>query len=938
MPKQFLSCFLLSRLVCLALLFCSSLGAATEEPGHIELFNRDSYSATHHLFIFHDVSGEMSIRDVVAADEAGEFRLNSDDTLNFGFLDHPVWIRFDATYPDNYPNTEPFKEWYLEVAAPLLDKGVLFQVFADGSITERRSDISMGFNERDLNHVYSVFPVTLALGETRRFYIKMQTSGSFYFPIKLWEPEAYAVKVADEEFLYGMFYGSMLCIIIFNLLIYFSVRDVGYLYYIAYLAGITLLFFIDLGHGVNLFDNGGDIFHKDTLNTIIWFNWIAVSLFLRSFLETKKNYPLIDAFLIRISVVAFLYMILDFYMPYQVSISWGALVTLALFLGFAPICLYAWRNGNINAIYFLAAWAFNMLGLSIYSLISLGFLPSSTLLVALAPLGILSEAVLLSFALAERVKRAQRNMVEADQRALDHLSRYQSVFNNALEGIYQLSLDGRFMRVNPSMAKNLGFQSPQDLMFAGPSAVNYCYTQPESQYQRLLKHKNLKEEISYHKKDGSLAWADHSAQLICDEEGLPSHIEGTFIDITERKRREEAEKQREQEKAEEEIATKMAAAKTEFLANMSHQIRTPLTSIIGHSEAIKSLNLSGSEREDAIKTIAHSSEHLLSLINDILDYSKIEAGKLQLEEIPVQLEEFLHQLQHRFGWQAEQKGLRFSIDYTTDVPATILSDAARLQHILDCLVSNGIKYTKQGYVKVSVAWLAETAQMQIQVADSGVGMSGKEVTRLFDVFSLHDESQVRHYGGSRLSMAIAKELALLLGGDLTVESAEGAGTEFCLCFKPGLPANVTWLAPRQGLYQPAGKDRDQRKIQPPTLLGEVLLAEDNKVNQALISKIIAKTGARVTLVENGLLALEHARDKAFDLILMDINMPEMDGLEATRCLLAEGISTPVFALTAETDEKELARARSSGCVGCLAKPVDRVALYQVLESYLEKLA
>ena len=932
-----------SRIVCLVLLCWLPLWVQAASSDPVELFNSDYYSVTDRVHVLHDPADSLSIEDVIAADQAGKFAANERSSLNFGFLDYPVWVRFDAVFPDSYLNAKARGEWYLEVGSPLLDVGILYQVDQDGLITERRSDISMKFSEREVNHVFSVFPVKMSPGETQRFYVKMQTAGSFYVPIKFWQPGAYAQKVATEEFLYGMFYGSMLCIVVFNLLIYLSVRDVGYLYYIAYLAGITLLFFIDLGHGVNLLESGGELFHKSSLGLVIWLNWIAVCQFLRSFLETR-HYPLIDQFFARITTISFIYMFVDLYMPYKVSISWASSATLVLFAAFAPICIHIWRKGNVNALYFLVAWAFNMFGLSVYALMALGYIPSTTLLVSLAPLGILSEAVLLSFALAERVKRAQKSMEQADQRAMDHLSRYQSVFNNALEGIYQLSLDGRFMRVNPSMARHLGFKDLQELALAGTTAVGYCYNNPKSQYGRLLKEKSLKEEINYQKHDGTLAWADHSAQLIVDEDGEASHIEGTFIDITERKRREEAERLREQERAGKETAKIMAAAKTEFLASMSHQIRTPLTSIIGYSEAIKSLQLSGSEREDAIKTIAHSSQQLLKLINEILDYSKIEAGKFELERLPVKVQELLAKVQHRYGWQATQKDLVLSMEYLTEFPDTIVSDPVRLETILESLVGNAVKYTKQGYVKVLLSWLPEESAVALRVADSGIGMSELELARLFDVFSLHDESRARQYGGSRLGMAIAKELACLLGGDLTVTSTPGVGTEFTLKIKTNVTDDCSWMSPGRVMVEiedsaaRADTPSNPAKAIMPRLEGRVLLAEDNKVNQTLISKIISKTGAKVTVAENGKLAVAEALAAHYDVILMDINMPEMDGLEATRELRRQGVKAPVFALTAETDEKELASALGSGCLGCLSKPVNKSHLYEVLSAYLQVLS
>lgn len=905
------------------------------EDAVIELFNRDYYSASQYLYLYHDESDSLSIEDVIAADQAGKFNKNQDKVLNFGFLDYPVWIRFDVSYPDSYPNVKAKHEWYLEVAAPLLDVGELYEVSADGQVVRRVSDIRSKFADREVNHVYSVFPITFELGEQRRFYVKMQTAGSFYVPIKVWDKEAYTVHVANEEFIYGMFYGSMLCIIVFNLLIYFSVRDVGYLYYVVYLFGISLLFFIDLGHGVNLLDNGGDLFHKNYLSTIIWINWIAVVSFLRSFLESKKYNKLIDAFYTRVILIAVIYMVLDFIMPYKTSISWGALATQLLFLAFAPICIYLWRRGNVNALYFLIAWGFNMLGLSVYAMISLGYLPPTTFMVALAPLGILSEAVLLSFALADRMKRTQRSLVEADQRAMAHLSRYQSVFSNALEGIYQLSLDGRFLKANQSMARNLGFASPSELAFAGKTALAYCYPNPEEQYKTLLERKTLKEETHFTRRDGQPAWADHSARLIMDEDGNPSHIEGTFIDITERKKREEALRQKEQERVEKEIAKTMAAAKTEFLASMSHEIRTPLSSIIGYSEAIKLLSLTGSEREDAIKTIAHSSQQLLSLINEILDYSKIEAGKFELEEIPLSINDLALDLQKRYEWQANNKGLGFSIKAEDRLPDIILSDPVRIKKVLHCLLDNAIKYTKQGAIELCIQWLSQQACLQFKVIDTGVGMNEEELSNLFDVFTRREHKQARKYGGSRLSLAIAKELAHLFGGDLTVRSSQGVGTEFTFTMLPKLEQNTVWLPSGSLMEQSKSTGSETvNKLAVPTLLGRVLLAEDNQVNQKLISKLIAKTGARVTVVENGREAVTAASENDFDLILMDINMPIMGGLEACQQLCERGVQVPIYALTAETCNEELAKATACGCKGHLGKPVDRAALYEVMSQYL----
>lgn len=931
----FKSYSIISGLLIMVTLMVSSHLYALGNDDTLRVFNRDYYSLSTYIHILHDESSNMTIKDVIAADAEGKFKRNNKQTLNFGFVDHPIWIRFDIAYPNSYPNQGLTNEWLLEIASPLLDIGELYEVRQDGSYRARKSDLSMAFHEREVNHIYSVFPVEFSLGEERRFYVKMYTGGSFYVPLTLWKPEAYAQKVATEEFVYGLFYGSMVCIFAFNLLIYLSVRDVGYLYYIIYLASITLLFFIDLGHGVNLIDQEGDVFHKSYLSSTIWISWISVTAFLRNFLETRKNHPLIDNFFSKIGVLGYVYLVLDFFIPYKVAISFAAYITPFLLAGFPFICVYLWRRGNANALFFLIAWTFNMLGLSIYAGMSLGLLPSTTLVIALAPIGILSEAVLLALALAERMKRTQKALEKADQNSLEQLSRYQSVFNNALEGIYQLSLDGKFMKVNPSMARCLGYESPDAVLQAGGGAVALCYKNPQQQYRTLANKHVLREEICYQKIDGSTAWAEHSARLITSDKGEPVHIEGTFIDVTERKMREQALKEKEQERLDKEIAKNTAAAKSEFLANMSHEIRTPLTAIIGHSEAIKTLGLTGSEREDAIKTIHHSSQDLLALINEILDYSKIEAGKLEIESMPVNLADLIHEYEDKYQWKAEQKELEFKIIQKTDVPKVILTDPVRLRQILDCLIDNAIKFTKEGKVYIEIAWEGKNHHLIMHIVDTGIGIQKNELETLFDVFAQVNTDKARKYSGAKLGIAISKQLAKLLGGDITVTSTPGSGSDFCLKINPGLPEKAEWLEPHtkpDSVNENSGSRLKPQGV--PKLKGTVLLAEDNPVNQKLITKILGKTGIKVVVADNGQQAIDLVLNESFDAVFMDINMPVKDGLEATRVLRSQGVTIPIYALTAETGQSELQEAIEAGCNHCLKKPVEKAKLYSVLTELL----
>ncbi|MCG8316713.1 MAG: response regulator, partial [Pseudomonadales bacterium] len=652
---------------------------------------------------------------------------------------------------------------------------------------------------------------------------------------------------------------------------------------------------------------------------------------IRTFLRTKENNPFIDTLYKTCMKLAVIYMFIDLFMAHDTSLIWSVFVTQLILLTFFPIAIYLYLKGNEDAKFFGIAWGFNIFALLIYGAIAIDLLPSEPILLAMAPIGILSEAILLSLALAERLKRTQRNLIDADKRAMEQLSRYQSIFNNALEGIYQLSLEGKFISVNPAMAKFLGYRNSEDVMLAGRSAVSLCYQQPQVQYKELSEKRFLKEEISLLNLQGSEAWADHSAKLIFDDSGNPLHIEGTLVDITDRKLRERAYREREQERLENALAKETAAAKSEFLAKMSHEIRTSLTSIIGLSEAIKSLKLTGSQREDSVKTIAHSSQELLGLINNILDYSKIEAGKLETESIAVDFEYLLSQIDESFRFSAENKGLAFETMLVKPFPKSLLTDPTRLNQILHCIIRNAIENTKAGAITVTCSWSISRNELTLSIKDTGTGITQEAIDSLFTVFTQTAPDEIRQYGNAGLGLPIAKELALIMKGDITVKSDIGFGSEFIVRLASKTPVNVQWIDDDR---IPQSPQTNAIGNEIPALTGNLLLAEDNPVNQKLVEKIVSKTGLKVFTVNNGRLALDVVLAEKIDLILMDINMPEMNGLEATQYLREQGFDMPIFALTAETDQIEIERALDIGCDGYLQKPVDKAALYQTLSEHL----
>lgn len=927
------------RLLVPLFLFSGMLSAEPNKEHGVELFALPHYELNEHLLILKDFENQWSIEDVASPTMQSQFKPLEQDILNLGFIDYSVWLKITLSYPDRYPNRKSENQWYLEFARTLLDEAELYTVTDKGILGPKSADLRAPFSEREIQHVTSVFPITLKLGETQTFYCRIKQGSSFHVPVHLWLPDAFIDKVTKEEFVYGLFYGAMFSVLLYNLFIYFSVRDRTYLYYIVYLLNVTMLFFIEMGHGVSVVDSTGDVIHKRLLPTIIWLNWVAVVLFMRAFLETKKNLPMVDLFLVRVMVLAIIYIAVDQFVGYKLAISTAPLASLFILCLVPAITYLIWRGGNENARIFLFAWILNFMGLFVYACVALGWLPSHPVLLASAPIGIVSEAILLSLALAERVKRIQKDRIESDENAMQHLASYQSVYHNALEGIYQMSLNGRFLDANPAMAKLLGFPSVSNLLEAGAHAVRLCYPNPEMQYGVLKTKHSIKDELDFRRADGIRCWASHTARLILDEEGKPSHIEGICVDLTARKEKESAEKARENERIEKEVANSAAAAKSEFLANMSHEIRTPLTAIIGYSESVRFMALSESERRHAIDTVVRSSHHLLNLINDILDFSKIEARKLDVEAIEFDLITLLRDVHSYLLIKAEEKNIEFLLEYEFPIPHKVVSDPTRLKQVLINLCGNAIKFTQKGKVAITVGWDGEHT-LKFLVSDSGIGLSPAQIENLFQVFSQADSSTTRQYGGTGLGLAISKQLAELMMGDIVVSSTLGQGSDFCLTISATIPEQSLILEAQDQL-QLMEETSDALMQSIPVLQGRILYAEDNPLNQHLIEILLRNSGVALTIVENGREAVtqceagEANREAPFDLILMDMQMPVMNGVDAVKAIRAGGNNLPILAFSANVMKKDIDLYLKAGCNGYLSKPLDRALFFQTLSSYLD---
>ncbi len=680
------------------------------------------------------------------------------------------------------------------------------------------------------------------------------------------------------------------------------------------------------------------------------------------------------------------------------------------------------------------------------------------------------EAVICAFArdMTQR-KRAEEALRRAERK-------YRTIFENAVEGIYRSTPDGNFIDCNPAMARLLGFDSPETLM-ASVKDAGSLYAEP---WRRLEFIARMREDgsvtgfqIEVVRTDGTRIWVSENARTVRDERGEIVCFEGFTQDITERMR-----VSREMSEAKE-TAEAASRAKSEFLANMSHEFRTPINGIMGMTDLVLGTQLLPEQRE-YLKTVRTSSEALLSLVDDILDFSKLEAGKLALDPMEFRLRETLEATLSILALRAHKKGLELTCNVLPDVPDALVGDADRLRQVLINLVGNAIKFTDAGDIVVHVQsdlQPPKTTVLHFTVTDTGIGIPEEKHGLVFEAFAQADGSTTRRFGGTGLGLTISSQLVQLMGGEIWLQSRPGKGSAFHFTVPMTIPEGATpwpqhrldpslidvpvlvvddnptsrrvlqamlinWqmrprvaadgkaalaalqdalqagepfglvivdaMMPGDDGFAVAGQIRSSKAFaQLPVIIlassdnaesaqrcrqlglsgylvkpvkqddlfnsmlfalgrtaggdvalldpaspgpeGElagpdsaegaegmqVLVADDNPVNQMLVSRMLERLGHQATVVGNGREALEAARAGNFDLLLMDVQMPEMDGLEATTRIRAEERpghkSMPIVAMTAHTLRGDREKCLAAGMDGYMAKPIRAEEFIEVLD-------
>ncbi|MDB5469545.1 MAG: sensor histidine kinase/response regulator, partial [Caulobacter sp.] len=414
--------------------------------------------------------------------------------------------------------------------------------------------------------------------------------------------------------------------------------------------------------------------------------------------------------------------------------------------------------------------------------------------------------------------------------------------------------------------------------------------------------------------DGPHRWVEGVSEAIRGPDGRIERIIGAMRDI-DREKRNEIDLVNARDAAE--AANR---AKSAFLATMCDEIRTPLNGVLGMAQAMASDELETTQRE-RLGIIQQSGEALLAILNDVLDLSKIEAGKLEIEQIPFQLSGVVGTAYSAFVDLARSKGVTLTLDLGS-AAACYLGDPTRVRQILYNLVSNAVKFTEDGQVRIEAAY--DDGRLEIRITDTGVGISADNLGKLFGKFDQLDSSTTRRFGGTGLGLSICHELAQLMGGEIAVTSYTGVGSTFTL----RLP--IERLGDEAGQ---ADEAQDQEDAAPLTL--RVLAAEDNKVNQIVLTTLLGQVGVTPTIVDDGQAAVDAWNSAEWDVILMDVQMPVLDGVAATRAIReAEAASgrrrTPIVALTANAMAHHVTQYLAAGMDTHVSKPIQAMALYEAL--------
>ncbi|MCC7363869.1 MAG: PAS domain S-box protein [Dehalococcoidia bacterium] len=513
----------------------------------------------------------------------------------------------------------------------------------------------------------------------------------------------------------------------------------------------------------------------------------------------------------------------------------------------------------------------------------------------------------------------------AEEERLAQESRYREVVESIKEVIFRTDAEGLWTFLNPAWTEVTGFPVEDTI---GKSFLGYVHEDDRERnlayFGPLLRLEKpyCRHEVRYNHVDGGFRWIEVYARVVFNEAGEVVGTTGTLMDVTERVKGEE------QLRLAKEAAEAATVAKSRFLANMSHEIRTPMNAVIGMTELLLDSDLSPDQREFA-ETLRDSGRGLLAIINDILDLSKVEAGKMDVATTPFDPVELVQSAVGVLASQAQSKGIQLSHEAPEPLPL-VIGDPGKVRQVLLNLAGNAVKFTERGSVVCAIRGVEEGGglRLEFEVRDTGIGIPPDKIDSIFESFTQVDPSDTRVFGGTGLGLAICEGLVALMGGTIAVQSQLGEGSTFTVALELPLADGDASTQPTPAAAAPA-----------PDLGLRILLAEDNVTNQKVARRMLERWGCEVDAVDSGLAAVDAVERGRYDLVLMDMHMPELGGIEATEAIRAQearsGGHVPIVAMTASALSEDRDACIAAGMDAFISKPVDRAELHTTLRRLVQ---